>query len=713
VIVIATAAGLLVGTERLRSIDAGALRAPVGARATVSGYVLSPPRSDDGELRVAVETRSGRLSIEAPAGAELEVGEHVVARGILSEPDPWLAPLLRRHGIAIVLRASELRPVAGERTGLDGRIDAIRRRAERGLERGMPERESALARGFVLGQDDRIDPATRDDFRRSGLAHLLAVSGQNVILLCLLAWPLLALVGLTWRARVVALLVLIAVYVPVTGAGPSIQRAAVMGAAGLVAALASRPRSRWYAVLLAAAVTLALNPRTAGDVGWQLSFAAVLGIMLWGQRLAALLAGPADRGSPRRALADGAAATIAATLATAPLAAHHFGAVPFAALPANLLALPAVAPAMWLGMLTAIVAQVPALPVEPLNAINSLLLSYIAQVARWLASPDWSLLEVELEGIGSLAAAVASLAAAVSVGLRWAEGRRRMELAARPAGRSLSLGRGAIAAAVVVVVAALVWWWQGQGSSSEAVGDDALRVLALDVGQGDAILLDPPAGEPVLVDAGPADAGVAKRLRELGVETLAAAVVTHDQSDHAGGMAEVLESLSPHRLGFARAGPELRAAAAGSGVPVQRMAEGGELRSGDLRLAVLWPPPELAGASGEDPNRLSLVLLAEWHHFSLLLTGDAEAEEVPLDPGPVDVLKVAHHGSEDEGLARLLARTVPKLAVISVGEENPFGHPAPETISELESHGIRVLRTDQAGEVAIEANDEGWTAPAG
>ncbi len=177
----------------------------------------------------------------------------------------------------------------------------------------MPEREAALARGFVLGQDDRIDAATREDFRRSGLAHLLAVSGQNVLLLCLLAWPFLALLGLTLRTRLLLLLALIAVYVPVTGAGPSIQRAAVMGAAGLLAALAERPSSRWYALLLAVGVTLALNPRAAGDVGWQLSFAAVAGILLWTGRLATLLAGDAARGSPRRAVAEGVAVTVAAT----------------------------------------------------------------------------------------------------------------------------------------------------------------------------------------------------------------------------------------------------------------------------------------------------------------------------------------------------------------------------------------------------------------
>ena len=131
---------------------------------------------------------------------------------------------------------------------------------------------------------------------------------------------------------------------------------------------------------------------------------------------------------------------------------------------------------------------------------------------------------------------------------------------------------------------------------------------------------------------------------------------------------------------------------------------GDELRSGGLHLEVLWPPPELIAepAPGTDPNQLALVLLARWHGFSMLLTADAEAEAVPLDPGPVDVLKVAHHGSDDAGLAALLERTRPRLAVISVGAGNSYGHPTAATLATLAGHGVRTLRTDDDGPVTIE-----------
>ena len=153
-------------------------------------------------------------------------------------------------------------------------------RAEAALGQGMPAREAELARGFVLGEDDRIDPRTVEDFRRSGLSHLLAVSGQNVALLALLAMPVLG-AARDPAARAPGLGPgPDRVYVPLTGAGPSIQRAGVMGALAVLATLAGRRASRLYALAVAAIVTLALDPRIAADVGWQLSFAAVVGILL-------------------------------------------------------------------------------------------------------------------------------------------------------------------------------------------------------------------------------------------------------------------------------------------------------------------------------------------------------------------------------------------------------------------------------------------------
>ncbi|HEY6638125.1 MAG TPA: ComEC/Rec2 family competence protein [Solirubrobacterales bacterium] len=700
-----TLAGLLVGGARLHAIDRGALRARAGVHASLSGFVAAVPRRDHGEVDVRVDSPAGRVLVVAPEPvAELPVGSEVRAAGVLGEPEPWRAAYLRRQGIAMTLRADRIDRGEGRRGGLNGWIDEVRVRAEAALGRGMPEGEAALARGFVLGQDDRIDGRTRDDFQRSNLTHLLAVSGENVILLGVLAWPLLALVGLPLRARLVGTLCLIAIYVPVTGAGPSIQRAGVMGAAGLIAALADRPRARWYAVLLAAGATLAVNPRAEGDVGWQLSFAAVIGIMLWAKRLAAALSEDAERRSARHALAEAVAVTVSATVATAPLMASAFDQFSPAALPANILAAPAVAPAMWLGMLTGIAGQLPLLPVEPLNWLDSLCLAYIAQVAHWLAAPDWALLTVHLGSVSSVAAAFAVLLIA-------------MEVVLRRLGRFTGLGRARGPLACLAAVAALsvgsAVLWPFGGRAPQAPADDFV-VRVLDVGQGDSILLQPPDADPILIDTGPPDDGVEDRLRQLGIQELAAIVITHDQSDHAGDLGELLESLEVDRLVYGRDDPELRGAALGAGVEPHRLVEGGGIDSGELQLTALWPPRELVAETDGDPNLLCLVLVARWHHFSMLLTGDAEAESVPIDPGPVDVLKVAHHGSEDEGLDGLLDRSAPKLAVISVGAGNPYGHPADPTLAELRTHRVPTYRTDRQGEIEIEADGSHWTvAPGG
>ncbi|MGB7685556.1 MAG: ComEC/Rec2 family competence protein [Solirubrobacterales bacterium] len=573
----------------------------------------------------------------------------------------------------------------------------IRERSEAGLGKGMPAREAALARGFVLGEDEGIDAATEESFRRSGLSHLLAVSGQNVTLLGLLAMPLLAALRVPLRERLIWVLGGIAVYVSLTGAGPSIQRAAVMGAVGLLATLGGRRSSRWYALALAALVTLGIDPGIATDVGWQLSFAAVVGILLLAAPLRRAIAGRIGSSGLRGALAEGVGVTVAATLTTAPLIAFHFETFSTTTLAANVLAMPAVAPAMWLGMTSAAAAQVPGLPVEALNGLNALLLAYIAQVAAWFGGPDWAEAEVHLGPVGLVASYVGLGVGAVGVTAiaRW----RRLASArggAPKPWRLVALG----ALAVVVLAASL-----SLGRTSVPADDPrGLRINVLDVGQGDAILFEPAGAPAVLVDGGPAGEDLAGKLAASGVESLGAAVITHDQSDHAAGVEELLGEFPVARLLYARVGRGTLAEARMAGASVGRLAAGREVRSGALRLEVLWPPPELLSGMpvGTDPNQLALVMLVRWRDFRMLLTADAEAEAVPLDPGPVDVLKVAHHGSEDAGLGALLDSSRPRLAVISVGSENSYGHPAAVTLATLAAHRTRILRTDLNGDIVID-----------
>ncbi len=686
-----TLAGVGLGGLRLESIDARGAPGTPGDSVVAAGYVAAQPRTTFGELRFPLRTEDGELLVTM-RGNELEpaVGERLRVHGRLVEPQTWRQAELRRRGIALELRARRIARAPGGRDGIAGFLDRVRARAEAGVAAGLDEPQQALARGFVLGQDDRIDELTREQFRRSGLAHLLAVSGQNVILLAVLAGVLFAAIGVGPFARLVAILVLIAVYVPVAGGAPSIQRAGVMGAAGIVAGLAGRATDRAYLPLLAAAATLLLNPLSVGEIGWQLSFAAVIGIALWTAPLATLLRGPLEAGRVptrlARPLAEGLALTFAATLATGPLMAHHFGAVSLASLPANLLALPAVAPVMWLGMLAAIVGQIPLVPTAALAAIEGPLLDYIALIARLLATPDWGVIEPPTPTPAGLVAIYAGLIAGLGSALRLL---RRRE----------GLGPGAIARSALPLAALLLGWVLfGTGGDRAGPPPGTLRVTAIDVGQGDSILLQQ-AGEPAaLVDTGPPGGELADSLRRLGVDRIGALFLTHDQLDHVGALSDALEVARVERLFLARPAPGAAAIARAAGVEVVRVGEGSSIAIGALHMQVLGPRPG-PSVPGIDPNDESLLIAARFRGWGSLLTGDGESEATGIDPGPIDLLKVAHHGSVDAGLGALLDHSAPQVAMISVGAGNPYGHPTPETLEGLAERGVCVLRTDLAGDL--------------
>ena len=696
--------GIGIGDVRLDAIDRGALDLGAGTTVTARGFVVAAPSTTADKVAVRVATSDGQLQIEVrPPAPELAIGDAVSASGVIRDPSEFERARLERLGIRDVLAARSIEHRIGKRAGVSGLLDEIRGRAEAALSSGTPATSANLLLGFVLGQDERIDEATVDDYKASGLAHLLAVSGQNIVLLMILAGAALAVLGVGLRARLLWMLVLIAVYVPVAGAGPSIHRAGVMGAAGLVATLAGRPRSGWYALLLAAATTLVLDPRATADIGWQLSFAAVVGILVFSRPLAVLVAGGSSS-LWRRGLAEGVAVTVAATAATTPLMAHHFEAVSIVSLPANLVALPAVAPVMWLGMATAAAGQLPVLPVEPLTWLAGLLAGFISQVASWFGGLPGAEVELGLDRWWAVALAYAILVAGMLLGLRWADRRRRLGLA-RPLRPVIAPAIAALA--VIAALAALI----PISIPVEPGGGVGLRVAVLDVGQGDAILLRPADGGAILVDTGPQGSEIVDQLADQGVDRLAALAITHPDLDHDGEAVELLGGLSVERLLYARADAATLATARAAGTRRIRVSAGSTVRSGSLRLEVLWPPREQLVATGPpaEPNDLSLVMVARWHGFEILLSGDAEAEAAAFDPGDVEVLKLAHHGSEDLGLPQLLTEADPELALISVGAANAYGHPTSSTLEALVQAGVPVQRTDLDGEIAIDVSKDGWS----
>ena len=351
--------------------------------------------------------------------------------------------------------------------------------------------------------------------------------------------------------------------------------------------------------------------------------------------------------------------TLAATVATAPLIAHDFERLSLASIPANVLVLVAVAPVMWLGMLIAMLGQLPGLPPPFLGSIEGHLLDYVAAVARALGSPSWAQTEVTLPAPAAVIAIYLLSSVAACVLIAWLRRRRGLGLPRR----------SRIAAAVVVLAALLAIAPLGAGGDDGAPAD-TLRVVELDVGQGDATLLQPPRGAPVLVDAGPPGGAAAAALADRGIDRLRAVFITHDELDHAGGLREVLATAAVDELVVGRRSARLEAAARAAGARIVPTAEGSSLRFGGMRIDVLWPPREHVEQPIAEANDDSLVLAARFDGYDALLTGDAEAEATHLDPGPFDVLKVAHHGSDDAGLPALLDRSVPRVALIGVGAGN-------------------------------------------
>jgi competence protein ComEC len=244
-----------------------------------------------------------------------------------------------------------------------------------------------------------------------------------------------------------------------------------------------------------------------------------------------------------------------------------------------------------------------------------------------------------------------------------------------------------------------------------------LRVTFLDVGQGDAVLLQVREGA-VLVDQGPPEGEVARQLRDLGVRRLAALVLTHPQRDHIGGAGDVLRSAhvdlvldpripadSPHHDDAVEAARDRR-------VRLDVAAAGQQYDLGRLRLRLLWPRQPVP--AGRDPNDDATVIVASYGETDIVLTADAESNvTLPLRLPPAEVLKVAHHGSADEGLPTLLERVRPQVAVISVGRNNDYGHPAPSTVTALaDARGLSVYRTDLDGRVTIESDGRRLTVRA-
>jgi competence protein ComEC len=687
-------AGVWWGSVRLDALDRSVLVAHAGETARVRAVVTGPARRSRFQVRVPAQVRRldrvalrEAVLLELPRGRSPPQGAVIETIAKLERPRPPEdgfdeAGYLKRRGVHVVLKGGVWREV-GRRGGIAGLADRLRAYMARTLAPGLRGERRAVLAGIVLGEDEGLSEGLRDSFRASGLYHLLAVSGQNVVLVAGgilgLAW----LIGLPrWLGQLGALAA-IAGYVAAVGWQPSVVRAGVAGALASLAWLAARPRDRWYFLLAGAIVLLGWNPYSLLEPGFQLSFSAVAAIFVAVPAVQRRLEGYPV---PVR-LGDVLAVSAACGVVTAPILWLHFGAVPLYSVPANALAWPAVAP--LLGTALACTAIHPVLPqlAAVLAWVNGWLAAYLAACARL---------------VGGLPGAEVTSLAVVGV-----IGALALLLLTLPRLRRPKAPRAAALGLLTVLAGAALWtaWPRSQPPPPP----EGLRITALDVGQGDAILVQVPEGN-VLVDQGPPEANVAGQLVRLGIRRLAALVLTHPQRDHVGGAARVLGRLRVDIVLDPRIpapSPDEQAALAAAdrkNVAVTTVQAGRGFRLGKLILRVLWPRQPVP--SGDDPNNWATVIHARYGQLDALLTADAESNvTLPLRPPQVEVLKVAHHGSADDGLRELLRAVRPRIALVSVGAGNDYGHPAASTIAALEeAAGVDVYRTDLDGAIAVESD---------
>jgi competence protein ComEC len=557
----------------------------------------------------------------------------------------------------------------------------------------LPDQPGGLLPGLAVGDVSGLEPAVEADFVTTGMTHLTAVSGSNVAIVVgfvvLIARAGRAPPGLTAAASGMALVG----YVVLCRADPSVLRAAAMGLVALAALASGRPRAAMPALGATVSCLVVIDPELAGSIGFALSVLATGGLLL--------LAPPWRDGLRRRGVPAGVAEALvvpaAAQVAVAPVVAGVSGTVSLVAVVANLVATPAVAPATVLGVLAAAVSTVwPA----------------AAELLAWLAGwPAWWLVLVARYGAGAPAAVVpwpAGVAGAVLLA--------GLTVALLVAARYRPVRRLVAVVVVAVVVGGLPVRFVASGWPPAGV-----VVVTCAVGQGDLVVIPVAAGAAVVVDAGPDPAAADRCLRDLGIGSVPVLVISHYHADHVGGVEGVFRDRAVAAVltpGWPEPDPGhdlVATVAASASTPVEVARTGSTYQVAGTLLRVIGPRYELAGTRS-DPNNNSLVIMAEVRGVRVLLTGDAEVElQQALTDRPgaerlrADVLKVAHHGSGYQE-PDFLEAVDPAVAMVPVGADNPYGHPSPALLAQLQRDGARVLRTDTQGDLAVVRLDTGELA---
>lgn len=670
------------------------------AAVTVELTVSSDPRilaarSPAGSPRVAVDARAVAVSVAGrtvqASGALLVLGPAEGWRDVLPGQralvDGRLQPPLGSDLIAATL-ASQSAPVLVGRPPSWQRGAGAVRSALRRAAHGLPEPERGLLPGLIDGDTSNLDPVLAERFRIAGLTHLIAVSGTNcavvVAATLLIARRFGAGPGLSAS---VGLAVLVG-FVVVARPSPSVLRAGLMAAIALGAL--ARGRQRDGVPMLAAAVLALLlwRPSLAADPGFAMSVLATGALLTIAPGWAAAL----RRYRVPRLLAEPLAVAAAAHLVTAPVIAAISGQVSLVAIPANMFAEPVVAVTTVLGFAAALTAPL-------CLSLGALLAQLAGYPCRWLVAVA--------EFFGSRHGATVPWPAGVLGGLELLGASSALLLLARRSGaRRVLMSAAVVAVLVQLPVRALVGAWPPPG----------WVFVACDVGQGDALVLAAGGHSAVVVDAGPEPVAVDRCLGDLHITRVPLLMLTHYHLDHVAGLSGVFHGRRVTQvvtgpLAEPSSGVELvRSVLNAHGLTIGSALIGSQVDVGAVHVEVLAPPVAMHGTRS-DPNNSSLVVRATVRGLRILLPGDVEieAQQAMLSDGldiTADVLKVPHHGSAYSD-AKFLAAVHARVAVISVGLHNDFGHPSPVLLARLGQLGLPVRRTDRDGDVAVGADANG------
>ena len=708
--------------------------------ATVIG--VGAPRDGHQAGTLELEPSNARVAATLPRYPAVVPGDRVtVAGGLrpLPDDDGGYGTYLRRIGAVGTVTVRSLEVVGAVGGPLDA-VERARRAGGEALTRALPEPEAGLAAGILIGLRDRVDRDLAAAFTTAGVSHIVAISGWNIAVVAAVVAALLRRrVGR--RSRTVLTLTAVVAYTLFAGASPSVVRAAVMAAVVLGARESGRAGAAAAALGWAVALLLLVDPATVTDAGFQLSVLATAGLIAWATRLTDRLRSGPGRRLPGW-LTESLGISFAAEAATLPVVLLGFGRLPLIAPLVNLAVVPLVPPAMAVGTLAGaggwlVGAGLPPLFATILGLPGWLVLAVVVWLVRFAAALPFASVTVAPPWNGLAAGAIALGVLMVAKGrlrrprldrfeaiLRSALGAtsrvRRRTGAVGLEGRASARGPGPLTASrsvrAIAVVLALSLVSVVVAAANRP--DGRVRVTVLDVGQGDAILVEGGRGGRLLVDGGPdpdrlllaLDARVPPWDRRIDL-----LVLTHPHEDHVAGLALLLDRYRVGRTfepGMVGPGPGYRAwrsAIERLGIRPATLATGDRFALDEIRFRVLWPDrgrvPREPADGGTAINNVSIVLLGEVGRQRFLLAGDIEEgiDPVLLARGVprVDLLKVAHHGSRTASTGAFLDAARPKVAIVSAGAGNPYGHPAPATLGRIADRGARVLRTDRDGSVEV------------